>query len=487
MTARPNHVRPVPDKVIVDIAQYVGRYQVKSALAFETAHYCLIDSLGCGFEALAYPECAKLLGPVVPGTIVPHGARVPGTPFVLDPVRAAFNIGALIRWLDFNDAFYGRTVVHPSDTLGGLLATADWLSRTRVAQGKPPLIVRDVLEAAIKAYEITGMLALENDFTWDPGLDHGILIKVACAAVVTRMLGGTRDEIVNAVSNAWVDGHPLILYRRKTSTGSRKSWAAADAASRGVWLALTAMKGEMGYPTALTAKTWGVYDVLFKGKPFKFQRPYGAYTMENVQFKIAVPAAFHLQTAAEAAIRLHSSVKHRLEDILKVDLWAHQHTVNYLSRSGPLRNYADRDHCLQYIAAIGMIFGNVVAQDYTDRVASDPRIDRLRAKMAVREDKAFSRGFIDPKKRSNANAIRVHFRDGARTERVEVEYPLGHPRRRPEGIPLLVEKFEKNVSRVYAEKQRRAITSVCLDRDRLCALPVNELFDLLTASWAPAR
>lgn len=471
--------RPLPDKLITDIATYVGRYRVKSPLAWKTAHYCLIDSLGCGFEALAHPGCTKLLGPVVPGTQVPHGARVPGTPFVLDPVLAAFNISTLVRWLDFNDTFFGETVTHPSDSIGAILAVADWVSRTRVAQGKPPLLVRDVFEAVIKAYEITGVLALEYNIGWELGIDVVILIKIACAAVVTRMLGGSHDEIVNAISNAWIDGHPLILYRRKGNTGSRKSWAAADAASRGVWLALMAVKGEMGYPTALTAKTWGFYDVLCEGRPFKQQRPYGSYTMENVQFKIAYPAAFHTQTAVEAAIRLHASVHDRIDEIEKVDLWVHEHTFNYLSRTGPLRNYAERDHCPQYVVAIGLIFGNLVAEDYEDQRAADPRIDRLREKIVVREDKAYSRGFLDPDKRSNANAVQVHFRDGTSTPRVAVEYPLGHPRRREQGIPLLVAKFEQNVARVYADKRRREIISLCLDRARLGALPVNEFFDLL--------
>jgi 2-methylcitrate dehydratase len=479
LSSASSNVRSAPDKVIVDIANYVDRYQVRSDLAYETAHYCLIDSIGCALEALGHPECSKLLGPHVPGTIVPHGARVPGTAYVLDPVTAAFNTGAMIRWLDYNDAFYGKTVLHPSDTVGGLLATADWLSRTRLAQGKPPLRVRDLLESMIKAYEIAGGLALENDFTWDPGLDHGILIKVANTAVTTRMLGGTREEIVNALTNAWIDGHALVLYRRKGSTGSRKSWAASDAGSRGVWLALLALKGEMGYPTALTAKTWGFYDALSEGKRFRFQRPYGSYAMENVQFKLSCPTAFHLQTAAEAAIRLHRAVKDRIRDIAKVELWAHKHTANYLNRPGPLHNYADRDHSLQYVVARGLIFGKLVAEDYEDAAAADPRIDPLRAKMVVREDRAFSRGFIDPKRRSNANAIRVHFRDGSRTERIDIEYPLGHPKRRSDGIPILVEKFERNVARVFAEKRRRAITGLCLDRKRLAETPVHELLDLL--------
>jgi 2-methylcitrate dehydratase len=473
------HTHRVPDKLIADIATYAGRYRVKSPLAVETAHYCLIDSLGCGFEALGHPACNKLLGPAVPGTVVPHGARVPGTPFVLDPVQAAFNIGALVRWLDFNDTFFGETVTHPSDSIGAILAVADWLSRTRVAQGKPPLLMHEVLEDIVKAYEITGGMALQYNIGWELGIDVIILIKIACAAVVTRMLGGSHDEIVNAVSNAFIDGHPLILYRRKGNTGSRKSWAAADAASRGVWLALMAVKGEMGYPTALTAKTWGFYDVLAEGRPFKPPQPFGTYAVENVQFKIAYPAAFHMQTAVEAAILLHKSVQGRIDEIEKIELWVHEHTFNYLSRTGPLRNYAERDHCPQYVVAIGLIFGNLVAEDYEDARAADPRIDRLREKVVVIEDKAYSRGFLDPRRRSNANAVRVHFRDGTATRKSEVEYPLGHPRRRKQGIPLLVAKFEQNVARVYAEKRRRQIIELCLDRKRLGAMPVNEFMDLL--------
>jgi len=471
--------RPVPDQLLVNIADYVGRYRVKSPLARETAHYCLIDSLGCGFEALGHPACTKLLGPVVPGTEVPHGARVPGTPFVLDPVQAAFQIGALVRWLDFNDTFFGETVTHPSDSIGAILSVADWISRTRVAQGKSPLLMHEVLDAVIKAYEITGGLALQYNIGWELGIDVIILIKIACAAVVTQMLGGSHDEIVNAVSNAFIDGHPLILYRRKGNTGSRKSWAAADAASRGVWLALMAVKGEMGYPTALTAKTWGFYDVLAEGRPFKPPQPFGTYAVENVQFKIAYPAAFHMQTAVEAAILLHTSVRDRIDNIEKIELWVHEHTFNYLSRTGPLRNYAERDHCPQYVVAIGLIFGNLVASDYEDQRAADPRIDCLREKVVVIEDKAYSRGFLDSRRRSNANAVRVHFRDGTATRRIEVEYPLGHPRRRKQGIPLLIEKFEQNVARIYAEKRRREIIELCLDRKRLSALPVNEFMDLL--------
>jgi 2-methylcitrate dehydratase len=479
MAQKATNRRPPADKVITDIADYVARYRVKSALALETAHYCLIDSLGCGFEALAYPACTKLLGPVVPGATMADGARVPGTPYRLDPVRAAFNIGTLVRWLDYNDAFYGETVIHPSDTFSGILAAADWLSRGRVAQGKPPLAMRDVLEAAVKTYEVMGQFALENGFT-ARGLDHTILVKIASAAVLTGLLGGTREEIVNATSNAWVDGHALATFRRKPNTGSRKSWAAADAASRGLWLALTALRGEMGYPSALSAPTWGFYDVLFKGKPFRFQRPYTSYVMENVLFKIAYPSAFHGQTGVEAAIRLHPLVKDRLDDVKSVDVRCHHSTMVILDKSGPLHNPADRDHCMQYMMAIGMIFGTMTAEHYEDHIAADPRIDRLRAKMKLREHKPYSRDYLDPKKRTNANSIQVHFRDGTSTPVSEVEYPLGHRRRRAEGIPLLMDKFETNVRRAFAAKQAAAILALGRDRERLAAMPVNEFMDLVS-------
>ena len=479
MSSHPAGARPAPDRVITDIADYVLRYRVRSPLAIETAHYCLIDSLGCAFEAMAYPDCTKLLGPVVPGTVVPHGARVPATPFELDPVTAAFNIGVLVRWHDYNDAFNGETVVHPSDAFGGILAAADWASRTRLAGGRPPIGMAEVLDAATKAYELMGGLAIENQFTKRMGLDHVLLVKVAVAAVVTKLLGGSRDEIVNAVSNAWIDGQVLATFRRQPNAGPRKSWAAGDAASRGVWLALLALKGEMGYPTALTAKTWGFYDVLADGRPFTFQRPYGSYIVENVQFKISYPAAFHAQTAAEAAIRLHAAVQDRIDQIEKVELWTYGYAFGILNKTGPLANFADRDHCLQYVAAIGLIFGRLTAEDYEDHIAADPRIDPLRAKTVVYEDKRYSAGFLDPKLRSNANAIRVHFKDGSSTKRIEVEFAAGHPRRRRDGIPLLIEKFEKNVARVFAAKQRRAVIDLCLDRKRLLKTPVNELFDLL--------
>ncbi|MCW5605005.1 MAG: bifunctional 2-methylcitrate dehydratase/aconitate hydratase [Burkholderiales bacterium] len=478
MSSSATNARPAPDKVIVDLANYADRYKVKSALALETARLALIDSLGCGFEALSYPGCTSLLGPVVPGTVVPNGSRVPGTSYVLDPERATFNIGTLIRWLDYNDAFYGATVIHPSDTLCGVLAVADWLSRTRVAAGDRPMKMREVLESAVKTYEIMGGLAILNGFT-AAGLDHSILGKIATAAVVTKMLGGTRDEIVNAVSNAWLDGHALAAFRRKPNTGSRKSWAAADAASRGVRLALMAVKGEMGYPAALTAKTWGFYHVLFKDRPFRFQRPLGSYVMENVLFKIAYPTAFHGQGAVEAAIRLHPLVKDRLDDIQRIDVRCHNSSMVILDKTGPLYNFADRDHCMQYMIAIGMIYGEMTARHYEDEIAADPRIDRLRAKMKLTEYAPYERDYHDPAKRSNANSIKVHFKDGSSTPLSEVLYPLGHRRRRKEGVPVLMDKFDRNVSRVFAAKQKAKIMAVCLDQKRLEAMPVNEFIDLV--------
>ena len=478
MSSSPTNVRPASDKVLVQIADYVDRYKARNGLALETARLALIDTLGCGFEALSYPECTSLLGPVVSGTIVPNGARVPGTPYVLDPERAAFNIGVLGRWLDFNDAFYGATVIHPSDTFSGLLAVADWLSRSRVAEGKQPLLMREVLEAAVKTYEIMGGLALENAFT-ARGLDHTLLVKIAVAPVVTKMLGGTRGEIVNALSHAWVDGHALAAFRRKPNTGPRKSWAAGDAASRGVRLALMAMKGEIGCPSALTAKTWGFYDALFKGKPFRFQRPFGSYVIENVLFKIPYPTAFHGQSGVEAAIKLHSLVKDRLDDIKRVEVRCHNSSMVILDKTGPLHNFADRDHCMQYMMAIGMIFGTMTAEHYHDHIAADPRIDRLRAKMHLAESRQYEKEYHDPAKRTNANSIQAFFKDGSKTPLSEVLYPLGHRRRREEGIPVLMAKFEKNVGRVFASKQRDAILAACLDQKRLEATPVNELMDLL--------
>jgi 2-methylcitrate dehydratase len=480
MSASISNVRPEPDQVLVDIADYVLSYRVDSALALETARHCLIDTLGCGLEALSYPACTKLLGPVVPGTIVPHGAKVPGTQFQLDPVQAAFNIGAMIRWLDFNDTWLAAEWGHPSDNLGGILATADWLSRTAIAQGKTPLVMKDVLAGMVKAHEIQGCLALENSFN-KVGLDHVLLVKLASTAVVGQLIGLTRDELINAVSLAMVDGQSLRTYRHAPNTGSRKSWAAGDATSRAVRLALMAKTGEMGYPSALTAKTWGFYDVSFKGQPFRFQRPYGTYVMENVLFKISFPAEFHAQTAAEAAMTLHGVLAQNgatTDDIKRVTIRTHEAARRIIDKTGPLANPADRDHCIQYMAAVPLIFGRLTAADYEDDVARDPRIDALRAKMVCVEDPQFTKDYHDPDKRSIANALTVELNDGTTLDEVVVEYPIGHRRRRDEGIPLLIEKFRTNLARRFPAKQQQAILDVSLDAARLDAMPVNEYVDL---------
>jgi len=478
-TPAPN-LRPAPDQVLADIVDYAIAYEIRSSAAWETARYCLIDSLGCALEALAYPACTRLLGPVVPGTVVPNGARVPGTPFVLDPVQAAFDLGAMIRWLDFNDTWLAAEWGHPSDNLGGILATADWLSRTAVAEGRPPLAMRDVLEAMIKAHEIQGCLALENSFN-AVGLDHVVLVKVASTAVVARMLGLSRDEMINAVSQAWIDGQSLRTYRHAPNAGSRKSWAAGDATARAVRLALMAKAGEMGYPRALTAKTWGFYDVLFEGREFRFQRPYGTYVMQNVLFKIAFPAEFHAQTAVEAALLLHRQLARagrRVEDIARVAIRTQAACLAIIDKQGPLHHPADRDHCLQYMVAAALIFGRLTARDYEDDIAADPRIDALRARMVCREDRAFTAGYHDPARRSIANAVALEFADGATLDEVVIEYPIGHPRRRAEGIPLLVEKFRAHLAHRFPARRCAAILAVSLEQEALEAMPVHEYVGL---------
>jgi 2-methylcitrate dehydratase len=480
MSAPISNVRPDPDKVLAEIVDYVLDYSVDSTLALETARNCLIDTLGCGLEALSYPACTKLLGPIVPGTIVPNGAKVPGTQFQLDPVQAAFNIGAMIRWLDFNDTWLAAEWGHPSDNLGGILATADWLSRNAIASGKKPLNMKDVLIAMVKAHEIQGCIALENSFN-KVGLDHVLLVKLASTAVVGQMIGLTRDELINAVSLAFVDGHSLRTYRHAPNTGSRKSWAAGDATSRAVRLALIAKTGEMGYPSVLTAKTWGFYDVLFKGNEFRFQRPYGSYVMENVLFKISFPAEFHAQTAAEAAMTLHGKLKEAgksVDDISKITIRTHEAAIRIIDKKGPLSNPADRDHCIQYMIAVPLIHGRLTAADYEDLIAQDPRIDTLRAKMECVEDPQYTKDYHDPEKRSIANALTVEFNDGTKLDEIAVEYPIGHKRRRAEGIPLLVEKFRTNLARRFPQKQQQAILAVSLDQAKLEAMPVNEYVDL---------
>ncbi len=482
MSLHTSNVRPQPDKVLVEIAEYVLDTPIDSKAAFDTARYCLLDTLGCGFEALGYPACVKLLGPIVPGTTVPNGAKVPGTAFQLDPVQAAFNIGAMIRWLDFNDTWLAAEWGHPSDNLGGILACADWLSRNAVAAGHRPLFVRDVLEAMIRAHEIQGCIALENSFN-KVGLDHVVLVKVATTAVVAKMLGLSRDEIINALSLAWVDGQSLRTYRHAPNTGSRKSWAAGDATSRGVRLALIARTGEMGYPSVLTAKTWGFYDVSFGGKSFRFQRPYGSYVMENVLFKISFPAEFHAQTAVEAAMGLHQEfarLGRKAEQIRKITIRTHEACIRIIDKKGPLNNPADRDHCIQYMVAIPLLFGRLTAQDYEDTVASDPRIDQLREKIHCVEDEQFTKDYHDPQKRSIANALTVEFEDGKKLPEVVVEYPIGHKRRRKEGMPVLMEKFKTNLTRVFPEKRTAILLALANDAKRLDATAVHEFVDLMT-------
>ena len=481
MSAHISNVRPDPDKVLVDIVDYVEKYRVASKEAYETARYCLMDTLGCGFEALQFPACTKLLGPIVPGTIVPNGARVPGTQLQLDPVHAAFNLGAMIRWLDFNDTWLAAEWGHPSDNLGGILMVADWVSRTSIACGRTPLTMRDVLTAMIKAHEIQGCLALENSFN-KVGLDHVVLVKVASTAVVSTLLGLTRDETLNAVSNAWLDGQSLRTYRHSPNTGSRKSWAAGDATSRAVRLALIAKTGEMGYPSVLTAKTWGFYDVLFKGNAFKFQRPYASYVMEHVLFKISYPAEFHAQTAVEAAMLVNEELLRlgkTAEDIRKITIRTHEACIRIIDKKGPLNNPADRDHCIQYMVAVPILFGRLTAEDYEDSVAIDKRIDELRDKITCVEDKQFTRDYHDPEKRSIANALGVEFKDGKKLKEIVVEYPIGHKRRRKEGMPILVEKFRTNLARRFPEKQRAIIMDLCLNQKQLEATPVHEFVDLM--------
>ncbi|MER1967104.1 bifunctional 2-methylcitrate dehydratase/aconitate hydratase [Castellaniella sp. GW247-6E4] len=480
MSATISNVRPQPDQVLVDIADYVLNYKIDSALALETARNCLIDTLGCGLEALEYPACRKLLGPVVPGTVVPNGAKIPGTQFQLDPVQAAFNIGCMIRWLDFNDTWLAAEWGHPSDNLGGILAVADWLSRNAVAAGKAPLTMRTVLEGMIKAHEIQGCIALENSFN-KVGLDHVVLVKIASTAVVSQMLGLSREETINAVSLAWVDGQSLRTYRHAPNTGSRKSWAAGDATSRAVRLALIARTGEMGYPSVLTAPTWGFYDVLFKGQPFKFQRPYGSYVMENVLFKISFPAEFHSQTAVECAMQIHDKLKALGKtdaDIAKITIRTHEACIRIIDKKGPLDNPADRDHCVQYMVAVPVIFGRLTAADYEDGIAADPRIDTLRDKIVCVEDPAFTADYHNPEKRSIANALTVEFTDGTRLDEIVCEYPIGHKRRRKDGIPLLEDKFRINLARQFPARQQQRILDVSLDQKALEAMPVHEYVDL---------
>ena len=466
--------RPAADALLTEIADYVIDTPIDSDEAYDTAHWCLLDSLGCAMLALTYPACVSRLGPIVPGATLPGGARVPGTSHELEPVRAAFNTGAMIRWLDYNDTWLAAEWGHPSDNLGAILALADYLDRQRAAAQQPRITVRDVLTAAIKAHEIQGVLALENAFN-RVGLDHVLLVRVASTAVATAMLGGDRDQVVSALSNAWLDGGALRTYRHAPNTGPRKSWAAGDATARGLSHALMALAGEMGYPTAMSAKQSGVHDVLMKGEPIRLAQPLGSYVMEHVLFKVLYPAEFHAQTAVEAAQQLHPRVRDRLDEVARIDIHTQEAAVRSINKTGPLHNPADRDHCLQYMVAIPLIHGHLDAAHYEDDAAADPRIDALREKMHVAEDPDYSRDYLDPSKRSIANRVQVRFTDGSATDPVEIAYPIGHRRRRAEATPLLWEKFKRNMATRFKDDALQAICETCSDPATLASTPIDDL------------
>lgn len=463
------------DSIIQTIADYALSTPKASDDAYHTAKGCLADALGCSILALKYPECTKLLGPVVEGTIVPGGCPIPGTSYDLDPILAAFNIGILIRWLDFNDTWLAAEWGHPSDNLGGLLAVGDYLNRIQ----RKRFTLKNLLEAMIKAYEIQGVLALGNSFN-RAGFDHVILVNVATAAVATAMLGGTREQVMSAISNAWMDAGPLRAYRHHPNTGSRKSWAAGDATSRGVWHAFTALRGEMGYPQVLSAQKWGLQDVVLGGKPVVLEMPLGSYVMEHILFKISYPAEFHSQTALEAAIQLHPILLGKFDDIAKIEIETQEPAIRIIDKKGELTNPADRDHCLQYIVAIGLLYGTLTAEHYEQKIASNPAIDKLREKMEVKENPDFSKGYYDPQKRSIANAITITFKDGKQTRRVEVEYPIGHKRRRREGVPLLYQKFYNNMDSHYKDDIIEALKKLWDSSEDFNETTVSQLLDLLT-------
>ena len=473
------NVRPGFDGLITEISDYVSNYEIKSDLALDTARNCLIDTIGCGLLALKFPACTKMLGPIVRDTKVPYGVRVPGTDYELDPVKGAFDIGCIIRWLDYNDTWLAAEWGHPSDNLGAILSVCDFISRQQIDNGDEPLKMRTVLESMIMAHEIQGVLALENSFN-RVGLDHVLLVKVASTAVATKLLGGSIDQIKDAVSQAWLDGQSLRTYRHAPNAGSRKSWAAGDATSRGVRLAMITMSGEMGYPGALSAPVWGFEDVLFKGDSLSLPQPFETYVMENILFKISFPAEFHAQTAVEAAVSLHSEIKDRINEIESIEITTHESAIRIISKVGELNNPADRDHCLQYMVAIGLLKGNLVAEDYEDDVAKDPRVDELREKMVINEDKRYSKEYLEADKRSIANRIKVHFKDGTATNEVEVEYPIGHKRRRKEGIPILEKKFKDNLLITYDESKTNEIFELCMDQRKLEETSVADFQQLLS-------
>jgi len=473
------NVRSAPDSLLIKIAEYVSNSKIESELAFSTARNCLIDTIGCGLLALTFPACTKMLGPIVPETHVPNGVRVPGTNFLLDPVKGAFDIGCIIRWLDYNDTWLAAEWGHPSDNLGAILSVADYVSQQNIASKKDPLIMRDVLEFMIMAHEIQGVLALTNSFN-RVGLDHVVLVKVASTAVATKLLGGDIDQIMDAVSQAWVDGQSLRTYRHAPNAGSRKSWAAGDATSRAVRLALITLSGEMGYPSVLSVPTWGFEDVSFKGEKLSLSQSFGSYVMENVLFKISFPAEFHAQTAIEAAVKLHPEVIEKLDKISKIEVTTHESAIRIISKSGDLNNPADRDHCLQYMIAIGLIFGDLVAEHYEDDIADDPRIDALREKMIIKEDPRYTKEYLEADKRSIANKIQISFKDGSSTNAIEVEYPIGHKRRREEGIPILENKFKNNLLKIFDQKKVKKILSKCLNQDSLESMTVLEFQEMFS-------
>jgi len=473
-----DNARPLPDALLVSIANYVMRENLDSELAYTTARYCLMDSLGCAILALQYPACTALLGPIIPDTIVPIGARVPGTNFLLDPILAAFNIGTQIRWLDFNDTWLAAEWGHPSDNLGAILAVTDYISRKRLAKNQPPLLIKEVLGALIKAYEIQGILALENAFN-RLGFDHVILVKIASTAVGTYLLGGSQEQIINALSQAWIDGTALRTYRHAPNTGSRKSWAAGDATRRAVQLAWLTMQGENGYPSVLTEKKWGFYDAIMQGQPLRLDTSFDTYVIENILFKISFPAEFHAQTAVECALLLHPSIKNKIDQIEKIAITTQESAMRIINKSGPLHNPADRDHCLQYMVAVALLHGDLKAEFYEDTFAQDLRIDHLREKMQIEEDKQFTEDYLNPDKRSIANAIQIYFSDGSSTQKITIEYPIGHRIRRKEGIPYLYKKFAANLASHYTPEKIGELTTLFSEPHRLDLMPINELMDKL--------
>lgn len=474
------NIRQDPDELLVKIADYALDFSIDSSEAYSTARYCLMDTLGCGLLALNFPDCKKLLGPYVEGTVVPNGVRVPGTNHVLDPVKGAWDIGAIIRWLDFNDTWLAAEWGHPSDNLGGILSAADYISQQNLAIGKNPLTMKQVLEAMIKAHEIQGIIALENSFN-RVGLDHVILVKLASTAVISSLFGLSKDQTIDALSQVFVDGQSLRTYRHSPNAGPRKSWAAGDATSRALQLVLLTLKGQIGYPSAITAPTWGFKDVLFKGKDLIINQNFSSYVMENVLFKISFPAEFHAQTAVEAAVTLHSEIKDKLEDVEKIIITTHESAIRIISKEGKLNNPADRDHCIQYMTAIGLLKGGLIAEDYEDDVAQDPRIDELRAKMHVVECDRYTKEYLEADKRSIANSLQIFYKDGSSSEIIEVEYPIGHRRRREEGIPVLISKFERNLKTQFSSDRSKLISKICSNQENLEKSSVPDFMSLFVA------